>query len=117
DRLRSRLGGGLSVAIHQTTYELRLGILAQKIAMLKRDVPQDVVELLAQRITASVRELEGALNRLIAHSELTGQTLTAETAADLLSDVLRAYDRRITVEDIQRRVADHYSIRISDMHS
>ncbi len=119
DRLRSRLGWGLVADIHPTTYELRLGILEQKREMLKRAVPQDVLEFLAHKITSNVRELEGALNRIIAHAELTGAgiAVTIDMAQDLLQDLLRANDRRISVEDIQRKVAEHYNVRLSDMHS
>jgi chromosomal replication initiator protein len=117
DRLRSRLGWGLVADIYPTTYELRLGILEQKREMLKRDVPQEVLEFLAHKIASNVRELEGALNRIIAHSELMGRPVTIEGAQDLLQDLLRANDRRVTVEEIQRKVAEHYNIRLSDMHS
>lgn len=117
ERLRSRLSMGLVAAIHPTTYELRLGILQSKCAQMKRDLPQDVLEFLAQKIASNVRELEGALNRLIAHAELVGRAVTVDTAQDLLSDLLRANDRRTTIEDIQRRVCEHYSIRLADMHS
>ena len=117
ERLRSRLGMGLVATIHPTTYELRLSILQSKCALLKRELPQDVLEFLAVKITSNVRELEGALNRLIAHADLAGRVITVETAGDLLQDLLRANDRRVTIEDIQRKVAEHYNIRLSDMHS
>ncbi len=117
ERLRSRLGGGLAVDFKPTTYDLRLGILEKKCAMMKRSVPREVLVLLAQKIVSSVRELEGALNRLVVHAELTGRLLTVEAACDLLSDILRASDRRVSVEDIQKRVAEHYNIRLADMHS
>ena len=117
ERLRSRLGWGLVADLHPTTYELRLGILEQKREMLKREIPQNILEFLAHKITSNVRELEGALNRIIAHFELTGSSITIEGAQDLLQDLLRANDRRVSVEDIQRKVAEHYNIRLSDMHS
>lgn len=117
ERLRSRLSMGLVAAIHPTTYELRLGILQSKCAQMKRDLPQDVLEFLAQKIASNVRELEGALNRLIAHAELVNRPVTIDTAQDLLSDLLRANDRRTTIEDIQRKVCEHYGIRLADMHS
>jgi chromosomal replication initiator protein len=117
ERLRSRLSMGLVAAIHPTTYELRLGILQSKCAQMKRDLPQDVLEFLAQKIASNVRELEGALNRLIAHAELVGRPVTIDTAQDLLADLLRANDRRTTIEDIQRKVCEHYGIRLADMHS
>ncbi len=117
ERLRSRLSMGLVAAMHPTTYELRLGILQSKCAQMKRDLPQDVLEFLAQKITSNVREIEGALNRLIAHAELVNRPVTVEAAMDLLADVLRANDRRLTIEDIQKKVAEHYGIRMADMHS
>ena len=117
ERLRSRLGWGLVADIHPTTYELRLGILEQKRDMLNRDIPQDVLEFLAHKIISNVRELEGALNRIIAHSELVGCDITITNTQDLLQDLLRANDVRISIEDIQRKVAEHYNIRVSDLHS
>lgn len=117
ERLRSRLGWGLVADIHPTTYELRLGILEQKREMLKRNISQDVLEFLAHKIVSNVRELEGALNRLVAHSELIGCAINISTAQDLLQDLLRANDKRISIEDIQRKVAEHYNIRISELHS
>ncbi len=117
ERLRSRLGMGLVATINPTSYELRLSILQSKCALMKREMPKDVLEFLASKIASNVRELEGALNRLIAHADLAGRTITVESAADLLQDLLRAGARRVTVEDIQRKVAEHYNIRLSDMHS
>ncbi|MEZ0260723.1 MAG: chromosomal replication initiator protein DnaA [Alphaproteobacteria bacterium] len=117
ERLRSRLGMGLVAAIQQTTPELRLEILRAKCTMLGRNVAEDVLEFLAQRIASNVRELEGALNRLIAHAELAGRALNVDTAADVLQDLLRAHERRVSVEDIQKKVAEHYGIRMADMHS
>ena len=74
-------------------------------------------ELLAHRITSNVRELEGALNRLVAHANLFGRAITLESVQELLHDVLKAHDRRISIDEIQRRVAEHYKIRLSDMAS
>jgi len=68
-------------------------------------------------MTANVRELEGALNRLVAHANLFGRPVTLETAQEVLHDVLRAYDRKVTIEEIQRRVAEHYNMRLTDMSS
>ena len=84
---------------------------------MNRSLPQDVLEFLALKVTANVRELEGALNRLIAHADLVGRAVTVETAMDLLQDLLRASERRLSIEDIQRKVAEHYGIRFADMHS
>ncbi len=117
DRLRSRLGWGLVADIHPTSYELRYGILEQKIAARGVEVPASVLEFLAQSITSNVRELEGALNRLIAHSSLMGRQITVDNARELLADLLKANDRRVTIDDIQKRVATHFNMRLSDMTS
>jgi chromosomal replication initiator protein len=118
ERMRSRLGWGLVADIHTTDYELRLGILQSKVQQLgTKDVPEQVLEFLAHRITSNVRELEGALTRVVAYSNLVGRPITLETTQEVLRDLLRANDRRITIEDIQKRVAEHYNIRISEMHS
>ncbi|MDX1974245.1 MAG: chromosomal replication initiator protein DnaA [Rickettsiales bacterium] len=118
ERVRSRLGWGLVADIHTTTYELRLGILQSKMDQLQgMDVPQKVLEFLAHKITSNVRELEGALNRVIAHATLVGRPITLETTQEVLHDLLRANDRRLTIEDIQKQVATHFSIKVSDMHS
>ena len=117
DRVRSRLGWGLVADIHPTTYELRLGILQTKAEKMGLAVPPKVLEFLAHKITSNVRELEGALNRIAAHATLVGRPITFETAQDVLHDLLRANDRRVTIEEIQKRVAEHYSIRLADMHS
>jgi chromosomal replication initiator protein len=117
ERLRSRLGWGLVADIHATTYELRLGILHAKKDELEAVVPDKVLEFLAHKITSSVRELEGALNRVTAHSSLIGRDITLESCQEVLHDLLRASDRRITIEEIQKRVAEHFNIRMADMHS
>ncbi len=118
ERIRSRLGWGLVVDIHQTDFELRLGILEAKLARASiRDFPTKVLEFLAYRITSNVRELEGALNRLIAHSHLVGRPINLEMTQEALQDLLRANDRRVTIEEIQKKVAQHFNIRLADMHS
>lgn len=117
ERLKSRLGWGLVADIHPTTYELRLGILQAKSEKMGYHISEKVMEFLAHRINSSVRELEGALNRIIAHSQLVGREITLETTQDVLRDLLRANDRRVTIEDIQRKVAEHYKIKMSDMSS
>jgi chromosomal replication initiator protein len=117
ERLRSRLGWGLVADIHPTTYELRLGILQSKVEKLGMEIPPRVMEFLAHKITSNVRELEGAMNRVVAHATLVGRDISLETTHEVLHDLLRAYDRRVTVEDIQRHVATHFEIRLADMHS
>jgi chromosomal replication initiator protein len=117
ERLKSRLNCGLVADIHATTYELRLGILQSKAEQMGVKVAAKIMEFLAHKITANVRELEGALNRVIAHSDLVGRDITMETTKEVLHDLLRANDRRVTIEEIQKRVAAHFNIRMSDMHS
>jgi chromosomal replication initiator protein len=117
ERLKSRLGCGLVADIHPTDYELRLGILQAKAELIGAEIPDKVLEFLAHKITSNVRELEGALNRIVAHSTLVGRALTLETTQDVLHDLLRANDRRVTIEEIQKRVAEHFNIRLADMHS
>ena len=117
ERLRSRLSCGLVGDIHATTYELRLGILQSKAEQMGVNVPGKVMEFLAHKITANVRELEGALNRIVAHAQLVGRSICLETTQEVLHDLLRANDRRVTIEEIQKSVASHFNIRLSDMHS
>jgi chromosomal replication initiator protein len=117
ERLRSRLGWGVVADIHPTTYELRLSILESKAEQLGAAVPSKVLEFLAHKIVSNVRELEGALNRIVAHADLVGREISLENTQELLHDLLRATDRHITIEEIQKRVAEHYAIRLSDMHS
>ena len=120
DRIKSRMQCGLVVDLHPTDYELRLGILQQKaelyIAQYKGlQISSGVLEFLAHRITTNVRVLEGALTRLFAFASLVGREITLDLAQDCLADILRASDRKLTIEEIQRKVAEHYNIRLSDM--
>jgi chromosomal replication initiator protein len=117
ERMRSRLGWGLVADLHPTTYELRLGILQSKAERLKVEMPLRVLEFLAHRITSNVRELEGALNRIVAYASLVGRPVTMESAQEVLHDLLRANDRRVTIEEIQKRVAEHFNIKLSEMSS
>ena len=116
ERLRSRLGWGLVADILATTYELRLGILQSKAELTGTpNLPKEVIEFLAHKITSNVRELEMAFNRVTAHAILVGRAITIEMTQEVLRDVLRASDRRVTIEEIQRRVAEHYNIKLSEM--
>jgi len=81
------------------------------------DVPDAVLEFLALKVTSNIRELEGALNRIVAHADVSKQMVTLESTQEVLQDLLRSHDRRITIDEIQRKVAEHYNIRMSDMHS
>ncbi len=118
ERIRSRLGWGLVADIHPTEYELRLGILQQKANKVPEvEISLSVLEFLARRITSNVRELEGALNRMIAHATLIGRPITLEMTQEVLQDLLRANVRRVSIDEIQRRVADYFNIRLSDLLS
>jgi chromosomal replication initiator protein len=117
DRLRSRLAWGLVADIQPSTYDLRLGILQSKRDLANASVPDAVLEFLALKVTSNIRELEGAMNRIVAHADVTKQQITLETTQEVLQDLLRAHDRRITIDEIQRKVAEHYNIRMADMHS
>ena len=120
DRIKSRLQCGLVVDLHPTDYELRLGILQQKVEHYRAQyrglvIADGVLEFLAHRITTNVRVLEGALTRLFAFASLVGREITLDLTQDCLADILRSSDRKLTIEEIQRKVAEHYNIRLSDM--
>ena len=117
ERMRSRLGWGLVADLHPTTYELRLGILQSKAEQANMQIPRKVMELLAHKITSNVRELEGALNRIVANMQLVGRDITLESAQEELHDLLRSRERRVTIEEIQRRVAEHFNVRFAEMTS
>ena len=117
ERLKSRLGCGLVADIHPTTYELRLGILIEKAQKRGVEIPSKVLEFLSHRIVSNVREMEGALNRLVAHVTLVGTSITVETAQEVLHDLLKSNNKKITIEEIQKKVAEHFNIRLADMHS
>jgi len=120
DRIKSRLQCGLVVDLHPTDYELRLGILQQKVQYYTQQYPglviaPGVLEFLAHRISTNVRVLEGALVRLFAMASLVGREIDMPMTQDCLADILRVSERKITVEEIQRRVSEHYNIRLSEM--
>ncbi|MGD9865770.1 MAG: chromosomal replication initiator protein DnaA [Pseudodonghicola sp.] len=120
DRVKSRLQCGLVVDLHPTDYELRLGILQTKVQQYRGSYPDlkiadGVLEFLAQRISTNVRVLEGALTRLFAFASLVGREIDMELTQDCLADVLRASERKISIEEIQRKVSDYYNIRLSDI--
>jgi len=117
ERVRTRLGCGMVADLHATTYELRISILEAKAQRAGVPVPAKVLEFLAHKITTNVRELEGALNRLIAHANLFSRPVTLEATQEVLHDVLKAHDRRVTIEEIQKRVSEHWNIRLTDMSS
>ncbi len=120
ERIKSRLQSGLVVDLHPTDYELRLGILQQKVEQHRTQygdltIAEGVLEFLAHRISNNVRVLEGALMRLFAFASLVGKEITLDLTQDCLADILRASDRKVTIEEIQRKVGEHYNIRLSDL--
>jgi len=117
ERMRSRLGWGLVADIHPTTYELRLGILQSKAEQSGLRLPQKLMEFLAHKIVSNVRELEGALNRITAQMQLVGRDMTLESVQELLHDLLRANERRVTIDEIQKAVAEHFTIKMAEMTS
>jgi chromosomal replication initiator protein len=117
ERLKSRFGWGLTVAIEQPELETSVAILMSKAAAEGEALPEEVAFFLAQRIRSNVRELEGALRRVLANSRFTGQPITLEFAKDALRDVLAAQDKLVTVENIQKTVAEYFKIRVADLLS
>lgn len=118
ERIRSRLGWGLVADIHPTDYELRLGILQNKAANISNTViSKEVLDFLASKIVSNVRELEGALNRVVAYAELTKQPVTTDMTRGVLQDLLRANDRKVTIDEILRQVSDYYNLRLSELLS
>lgn len=117
DRLRSRLSSGLITEIHRPNLETRIAILERKAEERGITLPRDVALFLADRIASNVRELEGALNRLVAHTQLTRQSITLDNTQDLLKDIFQAYGRQVTLDQIQMKVAEHFHIKLQDMHS
>ncbi|MBI1179034.1 MAG: chromosomal replication initiator protein DnaA [Alphaproteobacteria bacterium] len=118
DRIKSRLGWGLVADIHPTDYELRLGILHSKLDQVGcPDMPKEVVEFLARKIVSNVRELEGALNRVTAYADLVGRPVSLEMTQEVLQDLIRSNDRRVSISEIQRHVAEYFNVRLSDLLS
>ncbi|MDG7056410.1 MAG: chromosomal replication initiator protein DnaA [Wolbachia endosymbiont of Meromenopon meropis] len=116
ERIKSRLGWGLVADINETTFELRLGILQAKVEQMNVYVPDDVLEFLARNIKSNIRELEGALNK-VTHTSLIGRSVTVESASETLADLLRSNHKSITIEEIQRKIAEFFNIKVADMHS
>ncbi len=117
-RILSRLSMGLVADIKPADHALRLAILKRKAAAVESvAIPDDVIEMLAQRIASNVREMEGALNRVVAYGQLNGRPIDVEFAQEVLVDVLQASQRRVTIDEIQRRVCAHFDIRQNDMVS
>ncbi len=125
DRILSRMAWGLVADINAADYELRLNILHTKVAAMAESlfgkggatVPADVIEFLARKITSNVRELEGALNRVVAYARLVGKPVTLDFTRETLADLLRAHEKKVTIDEIQRKVAEYYAIKLSDLLS
>jgi len=117
DRLISRFDWGLTVQIEPPELEMRVAILKKKAEVLRVDLNDDVAFLIAKNLRSNVRELEGALNKVVAYARFHGRTISLEVAKDALKDLLNAHNRQLTIEHIQKTVADYYKIKIADMHS
>jgi len=118
ERLKSRFGWGLVVRIEPPELETRVAILKQKAAQFfSVDLPNDVAFFIGKRFVSNIRDLEGALRRVIASTRFTGQEITIETARDAMRDMLAAQDKMVTIDNIQKTVADYYKIRTSDLIS
>jgi chromosomal replication initiator protein len=117
ERLKSRFGWGLSVAIEPPELETCVAILISKAQAAGTDMPEEVAFFVAKRIRSNVRELEGALRRIIANARFTGQPITLDFAKEALKDLLNLQARLVTIENIQKTVADYFKVRLSDLLS
>ena len=117
ERLKSRMGWGLTVAIEPPELETSAAILMSKAAGTGHHLPEEVAFFIAKRIRSNVRELEGALRRVIANSQFTGQPITVDFAKDALRDLLALQDKLVTIDNIQRTVAEYFKIRVADLLS
>jgi len=117
DRLKSRFGWGLPVAIEPPDLETRAAILMQKAQQMDIELPQEVAFFIGKRIPSNVRDLEGALRRVVANAQFTGKPITIEFAKEALHDLISLQDRLISIDNIQKTVAEYYKIRVSDLVS
>jgi len=117
ERLKSRFGWGLTVAVEPPELETRVAILMKKADQAKVELPHDAAFFIAQRIRSNVRELEGALKRVIAHAHFMGRDITIELIRESLKDLLALQDKLVSIDNIQRTAADYYQIKIADMLS
>jgi len=117
DRLKSRFGWGLTAAIEPAELETRVAILMSKASQASVELPSDVAFFIAQRIQSNIRELEGALRRVVASARFTGQQISIELAKEALRDLLALQDKLITISNIQKTVTEYYKIRIADLLS
>ncbi len=117
-RLKSRLNSGLVADIHPTDFDLRMGILQNKARQMGIALPEKVAEFLAQKITTNIRELEGSLRRIVAHSQLlSDREITLDMTQDVLKDMLRSIDRKTTIDEIQKKVAEYFNISVKELQS
>ncbi len=117
ERLISRFGSGLTVPIDPPELETRVAILNKKARVLGMEIPDEVAFFVAKQIRSNVRELEGALHRVVASARFTGQPIDLELARDALKDLLVFQERQVTINNIQKTVAEYYKMRVSDLHS
>lgn len=117
ERLKSRFGWGLTVAVEPPELETRVAILMSKAELTKVDLPYEVAFFVAKRIRSNVRELEGALKRIIANAHFTGKAITLDFVKEALRDLLALQDKLVTIENIQRTVAEYYKIKVADLLS
>lgn len=117
ERLKSRFGWGLTVAIEPPELETRVAILMKKAQQAAMDLPHDAAFFIGQRIRSNVRELEGALKRVIANAHFTGRPISIDLVREALKDLLALQDRLVSIDNIQRVVAEYYKIKVSDLHS
>ncbi len=117
ERLRTRFSWGLTVAVEPPELEMRVAILLKKAEAVNLNLPEDVAFFIAKQIRSSVRELEGALNRIIAMAKFTGHSIDVHLAKDALRDLIAVRGRQVTMENIQKTVADYYKIKVAEMYS
>ena len=117
DRLKSRFGWGLPVSIDPPDLETRAAILMSKAANVKIDLPQEVAFFIGKRIPSNVRDLEGALRRVIANAHFTGKEITIGFTKEVLNDLIAIQDKLVHIDNIQKTVAEYFKIRVSDLHS
>lgn len=117
ERLKSRFGWGLTVAVEPPELETRVAILMKKATQQNLTLPHDAAFFIAQRIRSNVRELEGALKRVVANASFTGRAIDVELVRESLKDLLALQDKQVSIDNIQRVVAEYYKIKVSDLHS
>ena len=117
ERLKSRFGWGLTVAVEPPELETRVAILISKAELSNIELPYEVAFFIAKRIRSNVRELEGALRRVIANAHFTGKPITIEFVSDALRDLLALQDKLVTIENIQKTVAEYYKVKVADLLS